>query len=65
MNLNTFASGCFQGFSEKKHLNAHGFAQEYIRSCLGYRPGRSVKRRGKSFSLHLKKYFCLGVVDFF
>ena len=25
-----------------------------------YRPGKSLKRRGKSSSLHLKKIFCLG-----
>jgi len=38
--------------SEKKHWNAHGFAQEFLWSCKGYRPGWSVKRRSKSSSLH-------------
>jgi len=28
-------------------------------------PGRSVIRRGKSFSLHSKKHFCLGGAGFF
>jgi len=40
------------------------FAREYLRSCSGYGPGRSVKRRGKSSSLHSKKIFCLGVAGF-
>jgi len=58
--LNTLAPGWFQGFLAKKRLNARGFAQEYLCSCTGYGPGRSVKRRGKSSSLHSKKFFCLG-----
>ena len=32
---------------------------------MGYRPGRSVKRRGKSSSLHSKKIFCLRGASFF
>jgi len=35
-----------------------------FRSGMLYRPGKSLKRRGKSFSLHLKKIFCLGAVGF-
>jgi len=54
------ASGCFQGFSEKKRLSARGFAWEYLRSCSGYGPSRSAKRRGKSSSLHSKKICLLG-----
>ena len=50
---------------EKKRLNAHGFAREYLRSCVGYGPGRSVKRHGKSSSLHLKKNFLLWGCGFF
>jgi len=48
-----------QGFGDfrKKHLNAHGFAQEFIRSGMLYRPGKSLKRHGKSSRLHLKKKF--------
>ena len=38
--LNCLASGCFRGFSEKKRLNTHGFAREYLRSCSLYGPGR-------------------------
>jgi len=53
------------GDFRKKRLNAHGFVREYLRSCLGYRPSRSVKRRGKSSCLHSKKYFLLGGCGFF
>jgi len=56
----TLASGCLRGFSEKKRLNALGFAQEYLCSCTGYGPGQSVKRCGKSSSLHSRKNFLLG-----
>ena len=62
--INSLASGCFRGFSGKKCLNACGFAREYLCSCSGYRPGLSVKRHGKSSSLHSKKSFCLGGVVF-
>jgi len=65
VQVNTLASSCFRRFSEKKRLNARGFAQEYLRSCLGYGPGWSVKRRGKSSSLHSKKHFLLGGCGFF
>ena len=54
-----------QGFSEKKRLNARGFVQEFLRSGMLYRPGISLKRRGKSSSLHSKKIFCLGGTGFF
>jgi len=30
-----------------------------------YRPGKSLKRRGKSSSLHQKKFFLLGGCGFF
>jgi len=30
---NTLAPGWFWRFSAKKHLNAHGFVDEYLRSC--------------------------------
>jgi len=57
--FNSLASGCFRGFSEKKRLNACGFAREFLWSCVLYRRGKSLKRRSKSSSLHSKKYFCL------
>jgi len=63
--VNTLASGCFRGFLEKKHLNARGFVWEYLRSCMGYGPGRSVKTRSKSCSLLSKKNFLLGEYGFF
>jgi len=62
--INTLASGCFQGFLEKKRLNARGFAREYLHSCSGYEPGRSIKRCGKSSSLHSKKNFIVGGCGF-
>ena len=62
--INTLVSGWNRGFSKKKHQNARGFAQEFIRSCTGYGPGRSIKKCGKSSSLHSKKNFCLGVQIF-
>jgi len=44
----------------KKRLNAHGFAREFLRSGMLYRPGKYLKRRGKSSNLHSKKIFLLG-----
>ena len=41
------------------------FCVGYLHSCTGYGPGRSVKRRGKSSSLHSKKIFLLGECRFF
>jgi len=56
-------SGLIQAVRKKKpSWIAHGFAREYLRSYVGYRPGRSVKRRGKSCSLRSKKIFWLGGV---
>jgi len=65
ISINTLASGCFRGFSKKKRLNAHGFAREFLQSGMLYRPGKSLKRRDKSFSLHSKKFFLLGGFGFF
>ena len=62
--FNSLASGCFRRFSEKKRLNTRGFAQEFLWSSMLYRPGKSLKRCGKSSRLHSKKYFCLGVAGF-
>jgi len=62
--LSLWRPAAFGYFQKKKRLNAHGFVWEYLRSCLSYGPGRSVKRCGKSSSLHLKKIFCLGVAGF-
>jgi len=65
MEVNTLAPGWIRGFSEKKRLKACGFAREYLHSCTGYGPGRSVKRRSKSSSPHSKKIFLLGGCVFF
>ena len=53
------------GIFEKKRLNARGFVWGYLRSYLGYGPSWSVKRRGKSSSLHSKKNFFAWGVHFF
>ena len=58
--FNTLASTRIRGFLEKKRLNARGFAREFLWSGMLYRPGNSLKRRGKSSSLHSKKIFLLG-----
>ena len=52
-------------YSEKKRPNARGLVREYLCSCMGYGPGQSVKRRGKSSSLHSKKSFLLWDAGFF
>ena len=53
----------FEDF-KKTRLNAHGFAWEFIRSGMLYRPGKSLKRCGKSSSIHSKNFFCLGCAVF-
>jgi len=40
------------GIFRKKRLNAHGFAREFLWPGMFYRPGKSLKRRGKSSSLY-------------
>ena len=60
VRFNTLMSGLIQAVRKKNSWFARGFAWEYLRSCTGYGPGRSVKRRRKSCSLHSKKTFCLG-----
>jgi len=53
------------GIFRKKRLNARGFVREVLLSGMLYRPGKSLKRRGKSSSsLPTKKIFCLGGVGF-
>jgi len=54
-----------QRFSEKKRLNTRGFAREFLRSGMLYIPDKSLKRRSKSSSLHLKKNFLLEDAGFF
>jgi len=58
-------SAFFWGFLKKKTLNARGFAWEFLWSGMLYRPGKSLRRRGKSSSPHLKKVFFLGDCGFF
>jgi len=58
MFLTLWRPAAFADFQKKKHLNTHGFAQEILRS------GISLKKRGKSSSLHPKKFFCLGGAGF-
>jgi len=54
-----------KGNFQKKHRNARGFAQEFLWSSICYRPGQSLKRHGKSCSLHSKKHFLVGGCRFF
>jgi len=65
INLTLWHPAAFGDFQEEKRLNTHGFAQEFLRSCSGYGPSQSVKRRGKSSSMHSKKKFLLGGGGFF
>jgi len=60
--LNTLAPAWhgFGDFRKKKLLNTHGFAREFIWSDMLYTPGKSLKKRSKSSSLHSKKIFLLG-----
>jgi len=56
--FNTLASARIRAFLEKQQrINARGFVWEFLRSGMLYRPGKSLKRRGKSSSLHSKKIF--------
>ena len=55
----------FGDFRKYNRLNARGFVREFLRSGMLYRPGKSLKRRGKSSSLHSKKFFLLGGCGFF
>jgi len=50
---------CSLGFGDigKKCLSTRGFAREFLRSGMLYRPGKSLKRRSKSSSVQLKKHF--------
>jgi len=63
--LNTLTSGLIEAVREKNSWIARGFVREYLHSCTGYGPGWSNKRRGKSCSLHSKKFFCLGMRVFY
>jgi len=65
--LNFLLVSClgFGDFQKKKRLNTRGFAWEFLRSGMLYIPDKSLKRRGKSSSLHLKKNFLLEDAGFF
>jgi len=63
-SLTLWRPAAFRDF-QKKNPNAHGFAREFLWSGMLYRPSKSLKRRGKSSSLHSKKNFLLGVCGFF
>jgi len=61
LNMQTLTLWRPLGFEDfrKKSLNARGFAQEFLR------PGKSLKKRGKSSSMHSNKNFLLGECGFF
>ena len=59
------ASGRFREFSGKNPRIARGFAREILRFSIRCRPGNSLKRCGKSSSLHSKSSFLLRGCRFF
>jgi len=63
--LTLWRPAAFRDFQKKNRLNARGFAREFLWSGMLYRPGKYLKRRGKSSSLHMKKKFLLGDAGFF
>ena len=58
--ITLLASSRFQGFLEKKRLNARGFAREFLWSSMLYRPGKSLKNAANLLVCTRKKVFCLG-----
>jgi len=50
--LTLWRPAAFRDFRKKKRLNARGFTREFFWSGMLYRPGKSLKRRAKSSSLH-------------
>jgi len=54
----------FDFFQSKNSWITHDLAREYLWSGKRYRPGQKLKRLSKSCSLHSKKMFLLGWVDF-
>jgi len=60
-----FGVQLLSGIFEKKRLNANGFAREFLWSGMLHRPSKSLKRRGKSSSLHSKKQFFAWGCGFF
>jgi len=62
--LTLWHPAAFEDF-QKKRRSARSFAWEFLSSCKGYGPGQSIKRRGKSCSLHSIKIFLLGWCRFF
>ena len=61
-NVTLWEPGGFGDFRKKNRLNARGVAREFLYSCILYRPGKSIKKRGQSGTLHSKKkIFAWGV----
>jgi len=59
IQFNTLRAGWIQAVRKNSWL-ACGFAREFFRSCMLYRPGKSIKKRGQSSRLDSKKFFFLG-----
>jgi len=61
-HLTLWRPAAFGDFRKQKRLNTRDFARVFLWSCMLYRPGKSLKRHGrsKSTSLHSKNFFCLG-----
>ena len=56
-HVNTLASVRIRGFSKKKRLNVRGFAREFLRSGMLYRPGKSLKDAASLLVCIWKKIF--------
>ena len=62
--LTLWRPAAFGDFWKKKTPKRTWLCAGISQSGMLYRPGKSLKRCGKSSSLHLKKFFCLGVQVF-
>jgi len=64
--LTLWRPAAFRDFQEKNtETHTHVFAWEFLRSSQRYKPGKKLKRRGKSSSLNSKKKFLLGLCRYF
>jgi len=55
-----FESRVNSSSSQKNSRFERGFAREFLRSCMLYRPGKSIEKRGQTSTLDSKKNFLCG-----
>jgi len=60
-SLTLWRPAAFGDFREKKHLNARGFAQEYLRSCSGIDLVEASKDAASLLVCTRKKFFAWGM----